>query len=59
VKMDMGLGYPNYIQCADAANPFDGLAFDNFRLNGTTLTETNWVKVGRFVTKNLAGPVFK
>ena len=58
VKMDMGLGYPNYIEGADATNRFDGLVFDNFRLNGIELMETNWIEAGRFVTKNLATPVF-
>lgn len=52
VKMDMTSGYPNFIECADAAKPFDGLVFDDFTLNGTRLTETNWLAAGRFVTKN-------
>ena len=59
VKMDMSLGYPNYIECADATNRFDGFVFDNFRLNGTKLTEANWIEAGRFVTTNLVAPVFE
>ena len=58
VKMDMSRGYPNYIECADSTNRFDGLVFDNFRLNGTELTEANWLEAGRFITTNLAAPVF-
>ena len=59
VKMDMSLGYLNYIECADATNRFDGLVLDNFRLNGTELTEANWLEAGRFITANLAAPVFR
>jgi hypothetical protein len=57
IKMDMGKGYPNDIECADATNKFDGFVFDNFTLNGVKLTESNWIKVGRFVIKNLVTPV--
>jgi hypothetical protein len=59
VKMDMGRGYPNYIECSDPTNRFDGFVFDNFRLNGARLTEANWVNEGNFVIKNLVPPVFK
>jgi hypothetical protein len=59
VKMDMSGGFPNYIEGADATNRFDGLVFDNFRLNGTKLTEANWIEAGRFVTTNLVAPVFE
>ncbi|MGH7940199.1 MAG: hypothetical protein ACREFR_03905 [Limisphaerales bacterium] len=58
VSMDMARGYPNYIECADARNPFDGFVFDDFILNGMKLTETNWIRVGRFVTTNLVEPQF-
>ena len=58
VKMDLGLGFTNYLQCADAAQPFDGFVFDNFELNGVKLTESNWLAAGRFVTTNLVAPRF-
>ena len=59
IKMDMSTSYPNYIECSDSTNRFEGFVFDNFMLNGMTLTESNWIKAGRFETKNLTAPVFK
>ena len=58
IAMDMTRDYPNYIECADANNKFDGFVFDNFTLNGTTLTESNWIQSGNFVTANLHTPKF-
>jgi hypothetical protein len=58
IKMDLSRGYQNYLEGADAANPFDGLVFDHFRLNGETLTAANWIKAGRFVIKNIVAPIF-
>ena len=58
IAMDMGRGYPNYIQCADGNNKFDGIVFDDFVLNGTKLTEANWIEAGRFVVTNLVAPRF-
>jgi hypothetical protein len=58
IKMDMSQGYPNYIECADATNQFDGFVFDDFTLNGVKLTGSNWITTGRFATKNLAVPTF-
>jgi len=55
----MSTSYPNYIECSDSTNRFEGFVFDNFMLNGMTLTESNWIKAGRFETKNLTAPVFK
>ena len=59
VQMDLDKAYPNYIECADATNRFDGLVFDNFTLNGVKLTESNWVTEGNFIIKNTALPEFK
>jgi hypothetical protein len=59
VKMDMGAGYNNYIECSDPAEKFDGLEFDNFIFNGTKLTESNWITQGKFQIKNIETPVFK
>ena len=58
VKMDMRRGDPNYLECADPTNPFDGFVFDDFMLNGVELTKSNWIKAGRFVVKNLVPPAF-
>lgn len=58
VKMDVSRNYSNYIECADVKNKFDGFVFDNFILNGTNLTESNWAVAGRFVTTNLVSPRF-
>jgi hypothetical protein len=54
----MKRSYPNYIQCADGNEKFDGFVFDNFTLNGTKLSEANWVQAGRFVVTNLVAPRF-
>ena len=51
-------GYPNYIECADANNKFDGFVFDDLTLNGTKLAESNWIQIGNFVTTNLVTPKF-
>lgn len=59
VKMDMRLGYANNLECADATNKFNGLVFDNFKLNGVKLTESNWLREGNFNLKNIVTPVFK
>jgi hypothetical protein len=59
VQMDLGTGYPNYIECRDPTNSFDGLVFDNFTLNGVKLTESNWVTEGNFIIKNTVLPKFK
>jgi len=56
--MDMSRGYPNRIECGDPANQFGGFMFDNFTLNGVSLTASNWIKAGRFVTRNLLTPSF-
>ena len=58
VSMDMGRGYPNYIECAESNEKFDGFVFDHFVLNGTELSEANWVQAGRFVVTNLVAPRF-
>jgi hypothetical protein len=58
IAMDMSRDYPNYIECADANNKFDGFVFDDFTLNGTKLTESNWIQTGNFVTTNLVAPKF-
>ena len=59
VRMDMSKGYPNYIECGNSTNMFEGFVFDNFALNGVKLTTANWIKVGRFITRNLHAPTFK
>lgn len=59
VEMDMRRGYSNFLECADPTSQFDGFVFDNVLINGTKLTQSNWTKTGRFVTKNLVTPVFK
>jgi hypothetical protein len=58
INTDMGRGYPNYIECADPNNKFDGFVFDDFSLNGTKLTESNWIQAGNFVVTNLNAPTF-
>ena len=58
IKMDMSRDYPNYIECADATNKFDGFVFNDFTLNDAKLTSLNWTTAGRFVTQNLAAPTF-
>jgi hypothetical protein len=58
IATDMSRGYPNYIECADANNRFDGFVFDDFTLNGMRLTESNWIQAGNFVTTNLVAPTF-
>ncbi|MGH8023485.1 MAG: hypothetical protein ACRED1_07875, partial [Limisphaerales bacterium] len=55
---DMSRGDSNYIECADPRDKFDGFVFDNFTLNGTQLTRSNWIRAGRFVITNLVAPVF-
>lgn len=59
VLMDMSKGFNNYIIGNDPANKFDGLVFDNFLLNGTRLTSSNWISLGRFQTGNIETPVFR
>lgn len=59
IKMDMSQGYSNYIECSDSSNKFDGLVFDNFVINGTKLTASNWINTGRFIVKNVVTPVFQ
>lgn len=59
ITMDMNRGYPNYIECADANNKFDGFVFDDFTLNGTKLTDSNWIQTGHFTITNLVAPTFK
>jgi hypothetical protein len=58
IAMDMNRRYPNYIECADANNKFDGFVFDDFALNGTKLTESNWIQAGHFVVTNFVAPKF-
>ncbi len=58
VKMDLSQGWSNHIEGGQPASPFDGFLFDHVNLNGTMLTESNWVSSGRFVIKNLAPPAF-
>ncbi|HUA64930.1 MAG TPA: hypothetical protein VME24_03720, partial [Alphaproteobacteria bacterium] len=58
ISMDRHRDYPNYIECADPNDKFDGFVFDRFMLNGTTLTESNWIEAGNFVVTNLAQPRF-
>ena len=59
VKMDMSTGFSNYIICSDPANPFDGLVFDNFKLNNTLLNDSNWITTGNFQVQNIQPPVFR
>lgn len=59
VRMNMSIGYNNYIQCSDPNKKFDGLIFDNFIFNGTKLTASNWINTGRFKIKNIKMPVFR
>lgn len=58
VEMDVSKGWSNHIEGSDAANPVDGFLFDHVALNGVSLTASNWMGAGRFVTKNLAAPTF-
>lgn len=58
IKTDPAQNYPNYIQCNDPSNRFDGFVFDHFKWNGVTLNPSNWIATGRFVITNLAPPVF-
>lgn len=58
ISMDMNRHYPNYIECADTHNKFDGFAFDDFILNGVKLTKSNWIEAGHFVITNLVEPAF-
>ena len=58
IAMDMSRDYLNYIECADPNNKFDGFVLDNFTLNGTKLSESNWIQAGNFVIKNLVAPRF-
>ena len=59
VKMDMSTGFSNYIICSDPTDPFDGLVFDNFKLNDTLLNDSNWITTGNFQVQNIKPPVFK
>ncbi len=58
ISVDMSRGYPNYIECASSDEKFDGFTFDNFVLNGTKLSEANWIQEGNFVVTNLVEPKF-
>lgn len=59
VKMDMSIGYNNYLVGADADNKYKGIVFDNFIFNDTKLLSSNWINVGRFHVENIESPVFK
>ena len=59
IKMDMSKGFSNYIICSDPANPFDGLVFDTFILNGSQLNSFNRITTGNFKIQNIKPPVFK
>ncbi|HEX3625978.1 MAG TPA: hypothetical protein VH280_11195 [Verrucomicrobiae bacterium] len=58
IVMEMSRDYPNYIECEDGTNKFDGFVFDNFTFNGAKLTESNWIRAGHFVITNLVRPKF-
>ena len=55
----MDEGWSNRIEGGNIADPFDGFVFDHVVLNGLTLTQSNWQRLGRFEVKNLAAPIFQ
>lgn len=59
VRMNMNSRFSNLIQSADPDNRFRGLEFDNFRVNGVLLNESNWITEGKFVVRNIETPEFK
>lgn len=58
IKLDRAKGYKNYIECSDPTRKFKGFVFDNFTINGTKLTEFNWITLGDFQIKNIETPAF-
>lgn len=59
VQQDTSIGFHNYLQAGDPANPFDGLVFDHFIYNGTQLTSDNWIGLMQMDTANIVPPVFQ
>jgi hypothetical protein len=59
VSMTMGTQYQNMIIGNDPAVYFDGFVFDNFKFNGTKLTESNWLQVTNTYVERLKAPTFR
>lgn len=59
VRMNTELGFSNYIIGNDPTEKFDGFVFGNVSINGTRLTEANWMATGNFEVSNLEPPIFE
>ncbi len=57
--MNTELGFSNYIIGNDPTEKFDGFVFGNVSINGTRLTEANWMATGNFEVSNLEPPIFE
>lgn len=59
VKMDMSVGFNNYLVGTGPEKRYKGLVFDGFIFNGIRLNASNWKDEGRFIVDHIEPPEFR